>query len=110
MNTDTAVAAFCEALRAHGIVPPEHIEADGQLHRCDVDARNGNGDAAYVLHLDGLPAGGFQNWQTGSGWQDWCAKESRTLTEQERRQYRARVEQAKQLRQADTVRRRAQTR
>jgi hypothetical protein len=60
------------------LVPPERIEADGRIHRCDVDARNEEGDGAYLLHLDGIAAGGFENWQNG-GWQDWCAKDARAL-------------------------------
>jgi putative DNA primase/helicase len=82
-------AEFRAALRAHGLVPPEQIIADGQLHRCDVDGKNGRGDGAYVLHLDGVPAGGFQNWQNG-GWHDWCAHDTRTLTTAERKELRER--------------------
>lgn len=43
--------------------PPESIIADGSIHRCDVAGRNGKGNAAYLLHLDGIPAGGLENWR-----------------------------------------------
>ena len=103
MCADQVLEDFRAALHAHGILPPERIEADGQLHRCDVDARNGKGDAAYVLHLDGIPAGGFQNWQSGVGWQDWCSQAVHSLTIQEREQLRAKVEQSRRQREAESA-------
>lgn len=109
MNEDLVIERFRAAMRAHGIVPPERIEADGHIHRCDVDARNGKGDGAYVLHLDGIPAGGFQNWQTGD-WQDWCAKDARALTPQERLQLRTTAELSRRQREAESTGRSAETR
>jgi len=78
---------FRAALIARDIVPPEPIIADGQLHRCNAAGPRGRGDAAYLLHLDGLPAGGMENWRDGRGWQAWrldigrklCAAESEAL-------------------------------
>src|SRR3981081_3589062 len=55
------------ALRARNIIPPATLLGDGTLHRCDAEGKNGKGDAAYVLHLDGPPAGGFQNWRDALG-------------------------------------------
>ena len=43
------------------------IIADGSIHRCDAAGRNGKGDAAYLLHLDGVPAAGLENWRDGNG-------------------------------------------
>lgn len=51
--------------------PPDPIAADGRLHRCHADGPRGRWDAAYLLHLDGLPAGGMDNWRDGRGWQNW---------------------------------------
>ena len=65
------VAGFGAALRERGIIPPRHIIGDGKLHRCDAEGRGGKGDAAYLLHLDGIPAGGFQNWRDAEGWESW---------------------------------------
>src|SRR5215471_9219348 len=54
------VAEFRDAMSRRGIIPPMHIITDGKIHRCDTAARNGKGDASYLLHLDDLvPAGGF---------------------------------------------------
>ena len=71
--------AFRAAMVAAGIVPPEHLEADGRIHRCDVEGKRGKKDAAYLLHLDGVPAGGFQDWHGGE-WCDWCFVEAADLT------------------------------
>jgi putative DNA primase/helicase len=63
---DDAVAQFRAAMQAAGIDPPDEISGDGVKHRCDTLASNGKNDAVYVLHIDeGLPAGWFQNFQTG---------------------------------------------
>ena len=64
-------AQFRAALRGRGIIPPELLIDDGQLHRCDAEGHEGRGDATYVLHCNGFPAGGFQNWTDGAGWQNW---------------------------------------
>jgi putative DNA primase/helicase len=63
------VQQFREALSRRGITVPREVIADGRLHRCDAQCRNGKGDAAYLLHLNGIPVGGFQNWRDGIGWQ-----------------------------------------
>ena len=54
---------FRAALAARGIVVPHSIIADGSIHRCDTAGKNGKGDAAYLLHLDSIPAGGLENWR-----------------------------------------------
>ena len=56
--TNQALAQFRAALIARDIVPPDPIVADGRLHRCNAVGRRGRGDVAYLLHLDGIPAGG----------------------------------------------------
>ena len=62
---------FRAALIARSIIPPDPIVADGRLRRCNAAGARGRGDAAYVLHLDGTPAGGFENWRDGLGWETW---------------------------------------
>ena len=59
--TAEVIDRFRAALAARDIVPPESIIADGSIHRCDAVGKNGKGDAAYLLHLDGIPAGVFSN-------------------------------------------------
>lgn len=100
---------FRDAMRARNIIPPDDLQADGLPHRCDVDAgRRGKGDATYLLHLDGIPAGGFQNWRDSQGWQTWKADAGRIFTAEERAAYRARMEAARQQRDADKAARHAE--
>lgn len=60
---------------------PETIIADGSIHRCDTTGKNGWGDAAYLLHLDGIAAGGLENWRDGKGWESWRFGTRRALTQ-----------------------------
>ena len=99
---------FRAALARRNIVPPAHLIADGKLHRCDSVGRGGKGDAAYVLHLDDVPAGGFQNWRDGIGWKDWRAEIGRSFSPAEQEEYRRRVEAAAAEREADQTRRKAE--
>src|SRR5262245_51278740 len=64
MNAADVIAAFSDAMRRRGLIPPSDLIADGRLHRCRVEGAHPNKrDGAYILHLDEQPAGGFQNWK-----------------------------------------------
>ncbi|MDM0113927.1 DUF3987 domain-containing protein [Variovorax sp. J22R133] len=103
-----ALQQFRAALEARDIIPPEQIIADGTLHRCDAKGKNGRCDAAYVLHLDGVPAGGFENHCDGLDWQVWRADIGRALSAAERDAQRAHVEAARRAREeADEMHREA---
>ena len=103
-----AINQFRAVLSARGILP-DQIEADGKLHRCPVDGgKSGRKDGSYILHLDGLPAGGFDNWRDGIGWQTWHAQLDREPTREERNAWRERAETVKQQRQADETQRHAE--
>jgi putative DNA primase/helicase len=96
---------FRAALIARDIVPPDPIIADGRLHRCNSAGARGRGDAAYLLHLDGLPAGGMENWRDGLGWQAWRLDIGRTLSAAEREALRLRAQAASVQRRADAAHR-----
>jgi putative DNA primase/helicase len=85
---------FRAALVARDIVPPDPIIVDGRLHRCNAAGARGRGDAAYLLHLDGLPAGGMENWRDGLGWQTWRLDVGRRLSAAEREALRLRARAA----------------
>lgn len=101
---------FRAALAGRGILPPADIRADGALHRCDAEGKGGKGDAAYLLHLDGIPAGGFENHRDGLGWENWRADTGRTLTMAEEAEHRAKLEASRQQREAEEARRHAEAR
>ncbi|HAS52242.1 MAG TPA: hypothetical protein DCS21_11075, partial [Gammaproteobacteria bacterium] len=105
------LSQFRAALESRGIIPPEPIEADGKIHRCDVQGKHGKNDAAYLLFLDGYPAGGFQNWKDGLDWQDWTLQDDRPqLTKEERNAANKRIKAIKDAREAEHTRRQGEAR
>lgn len=60
------IDAFKAAMAEHGIITDTPIIADGQLHRFHInDHKTGSLNGAYVLHLDGKPAGYFEDFTAG---------------------------------------------
>ena len=101
------IAAFAEFLRQRGIPVPKQLIADGKLHRCDADtSKAGKDDAAYILHLDGVTAGGCINWRDGQGWENWSAKPENIMSEYERRKLRSEIERQRRLREEEETQRR----
>jgi putative DNA primase/helicase len=93
------VDQFKAALARRGIVPKDgEIVADGHIQRCDASGRGGKGDASYLLHLDGVPAGGFENWRDGLGWEKWRADIDRTLSPAEEAAHLVRLEKSRRER------------
>ncbi len=110
VTTAEALDQFRAALIARDIVPPDTIIADGRLHRCDAPGARGKGDAAYLLHLDGLAAGGMENWRDGRGWQTWRVDLGRPLSAAECDAMQARAQAADAQRLAEVARRQASAR
>lgn len=102
IDTSSTLAQFRRAAEARGLILPDGIDADGKLHRCDVSGgAKGKRDGAYLLHLDGVPAGGFENHRDGLGWETWKADIGRSLTPEEEAAHRARVEAQRAEREAE---------
>jgi len=99
-SPDEAKAQFRRDAAARGVLIPDDIVADGEIQRCDTTGRHGEDDGAYLLHLDGLPAGGFQNHQDGIGWQKWHADPGRPLSPAE-------TDELRRRREADKIKRKA---
>lgn len=77
---------FRDAMYQAGITPPASVDADGLLHRFDVDGdRRNSRNGWYALHLDGRPAGVFGSWKTGQS-EKWTA-DGQQLTDGERQRY-----------------------
>jgi len=62
--------AFRRAAAGVGVLVP-NLPVIGEIARCGVEGAERERDGAYILHLDGLPAGGFQNFKDGRGWVKW---------------------------------------
>ncbi|ACY33745.1 toprim domain-containing protein [Comamonas thiooxydans] len=88
---------FAQTIEAAGLVPPDTIHADGQLHRFSATGKRSDRAGWYVLHADGLAAGVFGCWRTGLT-ETWCSKAESTLTQAERDTMRLRVQEAKRQR------------
>ena len=90
-NQYTPVSVFAAIREFHiaaaergGRVPETPVI--GKLSRCEAaDGRRGNRDFAYVFYVDGRPAGGFQNFKDGLGWQRWRFQGNVELSPTERR-------------------------
>ncbi|MDD2990798.1 MAG: DUF927 domain-containing protein [Zoogloea sp.] len=102
IDTASILAQFRQAAEARGLLLPDHLDADGKLHRCELrDGPKGRKDGAYLLHLDGVPAGGFQNFKDGLEWENWRADIGRQLTPEEEAASRARIEAQRAAREAE---------
>ena len=91
---------FRAALAARGLIPPSDLIL-GRIARCGTVAKPRSGDGAYLLHLDGVPSGGFQNHADGHGWESWCAHDARPTTPQDRAQFAARLDAARRVAEAE---------
>jgi len=78
-----AISAFSHAMRAAGIGAPDHMRADGALHRFKGDGDK-RPDCWYFLHLDNRPAGAGGSWRTGIT-QTWKADGTPPDSEEQRR-------------------------
>ncbi len=107
-DTDV-VRAFAEAMAQAGLPPPEHIKADGRLHRFPTNGHRADDAGYYILHLDGIPAGHFGCWRSGVA-RAWQAERGHGFTPAERKAYRARVAAMARERDAEAARRQAEAR
>nr|WP_281722647.1 toprim domain-containing protein [Nitrosomonas nitrosa] len=95
------VDCFRQAMQEAGIQYSGEIIADGRLHRFHIDGHKpGTRNGAYTLHLDGVPAGWFQDFKTGLS-QTWRADSGRRLTRKELIAHRARVDEEKRQRELE---------
>lgn len=66
LGVNMPVNQFMTAAKDAGILLNGHIIVDGVLHRSHIEGhRAGTKNGAYVLHLDGVPAGWAMDYKTG---------------------------------------------
>ncbi len=92
------IGAFREAMLADGIAPPDHIEADGQLHRFSTGDKPSDKAGYYCLHLDGTPAGHYGCWRAGIA-SNWSARNGKRLDRDEQARLRESIKQVETERQ-----------
>ena len=97
------VDQFRAAIERAGIEPPAQILDDGALHRFSTNGKAGDDSGWYVLHGDGIPAGAFGDWRTGTT-HTFRADIGRELTREELEANRQRLERIKAEREAERER------
>lgn len=106
---DDPVVAFSHALLQHDM-KPDIIEADGCLHRFDVEKKN---DKAgwYVFFLgEKISAGVFGNWKVDDEGHKWCSKEKSQMTHEELLEHNRMNSEGRRLRVEELARIRAKCR
>ena len=104
-----AIEQFRAAISAAGLTAPEHIEADGALHRFASNGKRGDDSGYYVLHGDGVPAGHFGCWRSGVS-ENWRANIGRKLSPVEAAAHSERIAAMQREREAERERRHAEAR
>lgn len=104
-----AIEQFRAAIHGAGLHPPDVIEPDGKLHRFASNGKRGDDAGWYVLHDDGIPAGAFGDWRTGTS-ENWRADIGRRLSPQEETQHRERLATMQRDREAEETKRKAEAR
>ena len=97
------VDQFRVALERAGIEPPARILDDGTLHRFSTNGKAGDDSGWYVLHGDGIPAGAFGDWRSGTT-HTFRADVGRELTREELEAHRQRLERINAERDAERER------
>lgn len=99
------VSQFRDAMQAAGIAPPGEIVADGVLHRFHCGCKAGrNLNGWYLLHADEPANGVFACHKHLQEPVNWCSKEYKSLTPEEKSRYAANMEAARRQRDAERAR------
>ena len=104
MHSVDAMHQFESAIQAAGLVTPDVIEPDGEIHRFSSSGKRGDDAGWYVLHIDGIPSGHFGDWRTGVD-QSWRSDIGRPLTPTEQSAHRARQDAIRHQRHAEEAQR-----
>ena len=91
---------FIASIVDSGITPPEHLIADGKIHRFSTTDRPSDDAGWYVLYADGFPAGAFGDWRTSTK-ETWRADVGRSLSDAERQHLVQREQAIQQVREID---------
>ena len=104
MNVETQ---FINAIQQTSICAPNHVIADGEIHRFSSNGKPADEAGWYVLYGDGIAAGSFGDWRTGII-QTWHAEIGRPLTHTELTDYKSRTEAMKAKREALDIKSKAE--
>lgn len=100
MNFNQIIQKFQAEILAKGIMPPQEILADGQLHRFYVKGdKQGSRNGWYILFNSNVPCGVFGSWKEGITYK-WCAKKRSSMNNREYIAYK-RLDEAKYRQEAE---------
>lgn len=99
MNSDP-IEQFRKAILDAGLIPPDEIIGDGELHSFPTNGTRRDNAGRYILFLDGNAAGWFKDWRSGIE-KKWRMSNGPTRTPAEETEYRVRIEAIKRERAAD---------
>jgi phage/plasmid primase-like uncharacterized protein len=96
------VDSFGDDMAANGFDRPREIIADGKIHRFGSDGKPGKKSYWYVLYPDGIAAGAYGDWREGEdNWHKWCSRAENSLSEDQRKVLRLRMEAARRAREVE---------
>lgn len=96
--------AFRQAMLAAGLDTDCQIIVDGEIHRIHVKGdKSGSKNGWYVLNPGEIPAGGYGSWKSGI-WETWCARETSSLSPQERETFTRQMKVAREKREREEKR------
>jgi putative DNA primase/helicase len=98
---------FKRAMANSGIICNENIIADGKLHRFKNEGDH-NPNSWYVLHDGSLPAGAYGCWKKDIS-EKWVGKPTNQLSPEEYKNYKAQIEKARILQEADRAKMHAES-
>lgn len=97
---------FKQAIMDAGMVPPEYVQADGQLHRYSTNGKSHDKAGWYILYGGKVPAGCFGDWRIGSN-VPFRADIGRDLTASESIEHSRRMAEMKAIRERELAEKRA---
>lgn len=104
---NATIDSFREAIAAAGLTPPQHVLADGKLHRFASNGRAGDDAGWYKLHDDEMPVGRFGCWRSGAN-EKWSTRSVTTMSATDRAAYQRRMEKSQRDQEAEKQRRHAE--
>jgi putative DNA primase/helicase len=97
------ISEFRDAIAATGLIAPDDIIDDGKIHRFSSSGKKSDTAGWYILHSDGIPAGRFGCNRDTDIDVKWSQKQTTPLTDEQKREYAAKMRAAKLVREAESL-------
>ena len=101
------ISAFRLSALERGIIVPDN-PAIGRISRCGTENKPRGKNGSYLFYLSSPPAGGFENFSDGQGWQKWRFQTGRKWTPTKREAYRQLIDAEHRAREEANARQHAE--